>query len=158
MLRLTQADLAAKAGISKTGLIAIETGTSDPKASTLSGIQRALEAAGVEFTNGDQPGVRVKATRIAVPERAFVAGLEKFEPTLRSDAQFDGLRIVHDGPTSASLIWQGQSLGRRRNTMGWPILIPASPTRACAKATSSTYSLTGRGAIRRARMKRPGNG
>ena len=68
--------------------------------------------AGVEFTNGDQPGVRLKATRIAIPERAFVTGLEKFEPMLRSDAQFDGLRIVHDGPTSASLIWQGRIIGK----------------------------------------------
>src|ERR1700722_3357528 len=57
MLGLTQADLAAAAGISKTGLIAIETAASDPKASTLSAIQRALEAAGVDFTNGEQPGV-----------------------------------------------------------------------------------------------------
>jgi predicted transcriptional regulator len=60
MLGLTQSDLAAKAGISKTALISIETSTSDPKASTLSAIQKALEAAGVEFTNGDQPGVRLR--------------------------------------------------------------------------------------------------
>jgi predicted transcriptional regulator len=63
MLGLTQADLAAKAGISKTALIAIEAGTSDPKASTLSAIQKALEAAGVEFTNGDQPGVRLRKSK-----------------------------------------------------------------------------------------------
>jgi predicted transcriptional regulator len=61
MLGLTQADLAAKADISKTALISIETSMSDPKASTLSAIQKALEAAGVEFTNGNQPGVRLKA-------------------------------------------------------------------------------------------------
>jgi predicted transcriptional regulator len=60
MLGLTQSDLAAKAGISKTALISIETSTSDPKASTLSAIQKALEVAGVEFTNGDQPGVRLR--------------------------------------------------------------------------------------------------
>jgi predicted transcriptional regulator len=60
MLGLTQTELAAKAGISKTALIAIETATSDPKASTLSAIQKALEAAGIEFTNGEQPGVRLK--------------------------------------------------------------------------------------------------
>jgi predicted transcriptional regulator len=60
MLGLTQSDLAAKAGISKTALISIETSTSDPKASTLSAIQKALEAAGIEFTNGDQPGVRMR--------------------------------------------------------------------------------------------------
>jgi transcriptional regulator with XRE-family HTH domain len=63
MLGLTQSDLAAKAGISKTALISIETSTSDPKASTLSAIQKALEVAGVEFTNGDQPGVRMKKTK-----------------------------------------------------------------------------------------------
>jgi predicted transcriptional regulator len=60
MLGLTQSDLAAKAGISKTALISIETSTSDPKASTLSAIQKALEAAGIEFTNGEQPGVRLR--------------------------------------------------------------------------------------------------
>ena len=62
MLGLTQADLATKAGISKTALIAIETATSDPKASTLSSIQRALEVTGVEFIaeNGGGPGVRLR--------------------------------------------------------------------------------------------------
>jgi predicted transcriptional regulator len=60
MLGLTQTDLATKAGISKTALIAIETATSDPKASTLAAIQKALESAGAEFTNGDQPGVRLR--------------------------------------------------------------------------------------------------
>ncbi len=43
MLNLTQAELAAKAGISTTGLNNIERGASDPKASTLAAIQRALE-------------------------------------------------------------------------------------------------------------------
>jgi predicted transcriptional regulator len=62
MLGLTQTDLAAKAGISKTALIAIETAASDPKASTLSAIQKALETAGVEFIaeNGGGPGVRLR--------------------------------------------------------------------------------------------------
>jgi predicted transcriptional regulator len=60
MLGLTQTDLAVKAGISRAALIAIETASSDPRASTLTAIQEALEAAGVEFTNGDQPGVRLR--------------------------------------------------------------------------------------------------
>jgi predicted transcriptional regulator len=60
MLGLKQSELAAKAGISKTGLINIESGNSDPKVSTLVAIKKALESAGVEFTNGDQPGVRLK--------------------------------------------------------------------------------------------------
>ncbi|SDR64104.1 Helix-turn-helix [Rhizobiales bacterium GAS113] len=60
MLGLKQADLAKQAGISKTALVNIESGSSDPRASTLKSIQHALEAAGVEFTNGAQPGVRLK--------------------------------------------------------------------------------------------------
>jgi predicted transcriptional regulator len=61
MLNLTQAELAARAGISTTGLNNIERGVSDPKASTLSAIQRELEEAGVEFTNGNEPGVKLKS-------------------------------------------------------------------------------------------------
>lgn len=61
MLGLTQAELASRAGISTTGLNNIERGGSDPKASTLRAIQRALEEGGVEFTNGDQPGVKLRA-------------------------------------------------------------------------------------------------
>ncbi|MGO9392037.1 helix-turn-helix transcriptional regulator [Rhodoblastus sp.] len=61
MLGLTQAELAALAGISKTGLNNIESGATDPKASTLKAIQAALEAAGAEFIpeNGSGAGVRL---------------------------------------------------------------------------------------------------
>ncbi len=58
MVGLTQAELAELCAISKTGLNNIERGASDPKASTLAAIQRALEAAGVEFI---ERGVRLKA-------------------------------------------------------------------------------------------------
>jgi DNA-binding XRE family transcriptional regulator len=57
MLQMSQAELAAKAGISKTGLANIETGAADARASTLNAIQASLELAGVEFTNG---GLRMK--------------------------------------------------------------------------------------------------
>jgi transcriptional regulator with XRE-family HTH domain len=40
-----------------------ESGRSNPQNSTLAALQRALEAAGVEFTNGDQPGVRMRKDR-----------------------------------------------------------------------------------------------
>lgn len=56
MLEISQAELAAKAGISKTGLANIEIGKANSRASTLAAIQRALEATGVEFI-GD--GVRM---------------------------------------------------------------------------------------------------
>lgn len=65
MLGMTRGDLAAKVGMSVTGLANIETGLSDPKASTLEAIQDALEAAGVEFIPEDTKGagVRLKKPR-----------------------------------------------------------------------------------------------
>ncbi len=62
MLNMTQADLAGRSGLSATGLNSIERGLSDPRASNLDAIRRALEAAGVEFIaeNGGGPGVRLR--------------------------------------------------------------------------------------------------
>jgi transcriptional regulator with XRE-family HTH domain len=37
-----------------------EKGRRIPSVNNLTAIQKALEAAGVEFTNGDQPGVRLR--------------------------------------------------------------------------------------------------
>lgn len=66
LLDITQADLAKLAGISPTGLNNIERGASDPKASTLTAIQQALESAGVTFLPAGQAinggaGVRLSA-------------------------------------------------------------------------------------------------
>jgi transcriptional regulator with XRE-family HTH domain len=52
-------ELAKEAGLTANTVTRIENG-GDAKQSTLAAIQRALEAAGVEFTNGDQPGVRLR--------------------------------------------------------------------------------------------------
>jgi DNA-binding XRE family transcriptional regulator len=51
-------ELAKKAGVTANTVTRIENGA-DAKQSTMDRLQHALEAAGVEFTNGDQPGVRV---------------------------------------------------------------------------------------------------
>ena len=51
-------ELAAKAGVTANTVTRIENG-SDAKQSTINALQRALEVAGIEFTNGDQPGVRL---------------------------------------------------------------------------------------------------
>ena len=53
-------ELAEKAGVTANTVTRIENGA-DAKQSTIDALQRALEAAGIEFTNGDQPGVRLKA-------------------------------------------------------------------------------------------------
>ena len=51
-------ELAEKAGVTANTVTRIENGA-DAKQSTMDALQRALEAAGVEFTNGEQPGVRL---------------------------------------------------------------------------------------------------
>jgi transcriptional regulator with XRE-family HTH domain len=57
-LRWGLRELAEKAGVTANTVTRIENGA-DAKQSTMDTLQRALEAAGVEFTNGDQPGVRL---------------------------------------------------------------------------------------------------
>ena len=51
-------ELAKRAGITANTVTRIENGA-DAKRSTMDKLRRALEAAGIEFTNGDQPGVRL---------------------------------------------------------------------------------------------------
>ena len=63
LLDWEQTALAEKSGVSAVTISAIERGSSDPRASTLTKIQRAFEAAGIEFTNGEAPGVRLKPTK-----------------------------------------------------------------------------------------------
>jgi transcriptional regulator with XRE-family HTH domain len=53
-------ELATLASVSPNTIARLERGE-EMRESTLAAIQRALEDAGVEFTNGDQPGVRMKA-------------------------------------------------------------------------------------------------
>ena len=60
-------ELAEKAGVTANTVTRIENGA-DAKQSTIDALQRALEAAGIEFTNGDQPGVRL--TRAAAARSA----------------------------------------------------------------------------------------
>jgi transcriptional regulator with XRE-family HTH domain len=65
-------ELAEKAGVTANTVTRIENGA-DAKQSTMDALQRALEAAGVEFTNGEQPGVRLTkaaAARSAEPANA----------------------------------------------------------------------------------------
>src|SRR5215218_2281411 len=52
--------LCPRAGLSVTMLRKIEDGLRTPTNEQRLGIQGALEAAGVEFTNGDEPGVKLR--------------------------------------------------------------------------------------------------
>jgi transcriptional regulator with XRE-family HTH domain len=62
-------ELAEKAGVTANTVTRIENGA-DAKQSTLDRLQHALEAAGVEFTNGDQPGVRLRKAAAAQSSEA----------------------------------------------------------------------------------------
>ena len=58
-------DLADRAQVSPTTVVAVEA-EKDVRAATLAVLKNALEAAGVEFTNGDAPGVRLRKPRYRV--------------------------------------------------------------------------------------------
>jgi transcriptional regulator with XRE-family HTH domain len=53
-------ELAEKAGVTANTVTRIENGA-DAKQSTLTALQEALEVAGIEFTDGERPGVRLSA-------------------------------------------------------------------------------------------------
>jgi transcriptional regulator with XRE-family HTH domain len=70
-------ELAAKAGVTANTVTRIENGA-DAKQSTMERLQGALEDAGVEFTNGEQPGVRLTqavAKRLRGADRAAQLGV-----------------------------------------------------------------------------------
>jgi transcriptional regulator with XRE-family HTH domain len=52
--------LSEVAGVHRNTISNFETGRYAGEPATLDAIRAALEAAGVEFTNGDQPGVRLR--------------------------------------------------------------------------------------------------
>jgi len=69
LLGWSQQELASRACVGIVTVHQLETGISQPRRATLDVIQRAFEAAGVEFTNGEQPGVRLtKAAAIQLQE------------------------------------------------------------------------------------------
>jgi transcriptional regulator with XRE-family HTH domain len=61
LLGWSQSDLADAAKIGRATIADFESGKRDPYARTLDELRSALEAAGVEFTNGEQPGVRMRS-------------------------------------------------------------------------------------------------
>jgi transcriptional regulator with XRE-family HTH domain len=74
LLNWTQEEMASAARLSVVTVRNFENEKSMPQRATLDVIQRALEAAGVEFTNGEQPGVRLTkaaAAHSAEPDSAL---------------------------------------------------------------------------------------
>jgi transcriptional regulator with XRE-family HTH domain len=74
LLNWTQNEMASAARVSVVTVRNFENEKSMPQRATLDVIRRALEAAGVEFTNGEQPGVRLTkaaAAHSAEPDSAL---------------------------------------------------------------------------------------
>jgi hypothetical protein len=65
MLRIEQSQLAERARVSLETIKRIERrpGVVSALAGTVDSIQKALESAGVEFIDGDQPGVRLRKVK-----------------------------------------------------------------------------------------------
>jgi transcriptional regulator with XRE-family HTH domain len=63
LLDWSQTELGVRANLSESTIRDFEKGRRVPAINNLTAIRSALEAAGVEFTNGDQPGVRLKRAR-----------------------------------------------------------------------------------------------
>jgi transcriptional regulator with XRE-family HTH domain len=74
LLAWSQEDLAARSGVSVPTVKRIEAqdGTVGGRADTGKKIRDALECGGVEFTNGDQPGVRMSALKNQAPRQGPV--------------------------------------------------------------------------------------
>ncbi len=64
MLNMNRATLAAASGVSARAIADFEADNRKPIRATMAALQRALEDAGIEFTNGDQPGVRLAKKKI----------------------------------------------------------------------------------------------
>jgi transcriptional regulator with XRE-family HTH domain len=62
-LGMTAEELSTAAGVSRVTLSDFEIGKRSPHPRTLAAIRSALEAAGAQFTNGDEPGVKLRKGR-----------------------------------------------------------------------------------------------
>ncbi len=58
LLRWTLDDLAAKSGVGRATLHRWENNQVQPTAATRDAVRRAFEEAGIEFSNGGEPGVK----------------------------------------------------------------------------------------------------
>jgi transcriptional regulator with XRE-family HTH domain len=61
LLAWSQEELVRHAKITKKTIADFERGATTPRSQTLDQILAAFEAAGIEFLNGNQPGVRLKS-------------------------------------------------------------------------------------------------
>lgn len=67
ILNMTQGELARAAGVDENTVQFFESGRTVPREETLRKIQEALERRGIEFSNGDAPGVKLRPEKAIIP-------------------------------------------------------------------------------------------
>lgn len=67
LLGMKQEDLAAAAGVTHETISNFESGRHVPRRATLEAIVQALENRGIEFTNGNSPGVKLRPEKAIIP-------------------------------------------------------------------------------------------
>ena len=139
--------LAAKAGSALRTIVDFERGAREPRAATIEALRRALEAAGVEFTNGDAPGVRVKSANVRMTQKQFIDRLHRYEQQrLRSKGivvggetlpRFDFVFVYRDN-TAVDLMLEGRVIGSAVWSNGTVTFDPAVPSRSIEAASDNT--------------------
>lgn len=64
---MTQDELATASGLDVVTISNFENGTRIPRRATIEAIRMALENRGIEFSNGDSPGVKLRPERAIIP-------------------------------------------------------------------------------------------
>jgi transcriptional regulator with XRE-family HTH domain len=68
LLHMTIEELAAAAGVSHVAITSLENAKRPVRESTIEKIRAALERRGIEFTNGNAPGVRLNPEKVVYPQ------------------------------------------------------------------------------------------
>lgn len=64
---LSQSDLAAASNVSDETIMRWETGQRIPRPQTVQKVCEALERRGIEFSNGGEPGVKLRPSKAVIP-------------------------------------------------------------------------------------------
>jgi transcriptional regulator with XRE-family HTH domain len=141
LLGWSQAELAAKLGVSETAVSLFEREKRRLLALDVAELRSALESAGVEFTNFGEPGVRLHRDDTAMTLEAFLSELDLYEHNrlrpkgIRAEnkgVKF-GFALLYTDRAAASLALEGKELGRLRWKNGTvefdPPVAPSNPAR-----------------------------
>lgn len=112
LARIEQADLATRAGVSLGTVKRLEAtvGPVSANVTTVDAVVRALEAAGVEFTNGGEPGVKLRK-QAAISDADILARAK--QNCAREGAAWDVEVQTHPGRRFVPLVRTMDEVGRQ---------------------------------------------